>query len=96
MTQGNNPEVEVLGELTEEERGEMDLFKRQADDHIYELGQLEIRRHQIMETFKNLEDRAATKMRQIGARVGVAEGQMYKIQNNKVIVFKNKEDSQKE
>lgn len=74
----------VVGELTEEEQTVLVNFQQKANQLLYRLGEMEVRKHGLLQEISVVEQNAAAHLRQIGARFGLAENQLFRVLNGKV------------
>lgn len=88
--QTGNEDARVVGELTEDERASMLSYQRQVNQLMFQLGELAIHQNSLLKKVSSLEVEAGDQLRQVGARLGLAEDQLFRVTEGKVVLFEQK------
>jgi len=76
----------IAGELTEEEQTKLANYQRRANQLLFELGELKVRKFRHIQEASNVEHEAGDYLRQIGARLGLEENQLFRVVDGKVVL----------
>ena len=72
-----NPQAEILGELTPEEMTQLNALRRAAHDYTFQIGQAEIRKTRLIGMLDQTEHRAQTVLNAAAKRLAIPEGQAW-------------------
>lgn len=73
----DNQDNDVLGELSAEEMAQLNALRQAAHDYVFQIGQLEVRKRQLLDLLGNTESRAQAILDQAAKRLGIPDGQAW-------------------